>query len=335
MPRAAAPWPTPAATTPPLPLWLRRALAAAGRPAGADHDDIALAAGAAIATLDALVRREAEWAGVWRQRLALRAAAVTARHYRRPEDEAALRDAVLLTRPGDEVGPAGRMVLAWRRLATRPAGQLPTRADIAAMLEEFGLAPDAAGVAALSADLRRLAAGEGIAGLLTGVMASAGRCAPGPVPGVWLADLLLAQRLGWAHAVPLLGSAALADLRSGRASAPSPRRSAAAMAQMDGPEPPDGRLVLLAGLTRAAIHAVDLALDLERRAQRLLAVAPKLRARASDRVVDALLSSDALVASQPVAGITDRGLRRLFDRLIDLGAVRELTGRPTFRIYGL
>ncbi|RVD14804.1 DUF1403 family protein, partial [Mesorhizobium sp. M4B.F.Ca.ET.017.02.2.1] len=46
-------------------------------------------------------------------------------------------------------------------------------------------------------------------------------------------------------------------------------------------------------------------------------------------------SDDAIVASEQIAGMSDRGLRRLFDRLVELGAVRELSGRATFRIYGL
>ena len=83
------------------------------------------------------------------------------------------------------------------------------------------------------------------------------------------------------------------------------------------------------------MRAIDLSIDLERRADRLLAVAPKLRAKSADMVVERLLSDDAIVASETVAGMSDRGLRRLFDRLVELGAVRELSGRPTFRIYGL
>ncbi|WP_352643820.1 DUF1403 family protein [Mesorhizobium sp. M0220] len=47
------------------------------------------------------------------------------------------------------------------------------------------------------------------------------------------------------------------------------------------------------------------------------------------------MSDDAMVASEKIAGMSDRGLRRLFDRLVELGAVREFSGRSTFRIYGL
>lgn len=93
-----------------VPSWLRRAVEMAQT-----LEDAALASGAALVALDAVVRRQERWAGAWRQRLALAAAAATARQAGRTEDEAALRDTVLLTRPGDDVGPAGRTFLAWRR----------------------------------------------------------------------------------------------------------------------------------------------------------------------------------------------------------------------------
>src|SRR5690606_24730070 len=96
------------------------------------------AAGAALSALDAVVSRQERWAGVWRQRLALSAAAVTATRAGRIEDENALRDAVLLTKPGDDFGPAGRMLLAWRRLATRPSEDLLTKRTLDAVLQDFG-----------------------------------------------------------------------------------------------------------------------------------------------------------------------------------------------------
>ena len=87
----------------------------------------------------------------------------------------------------------------------------------------------------------------------------------------------------------------------------------------------------------AASSRLGLSAALGRRAERLLAVAPKLRARGADVVVGRLLDEDALVAAheQHKTGMSDRGLRRLFDRLVELDAVRELSGRPAFRIYGL
>lgn len=311
-----------------IPTWLRRAVPDAQTLADKDFEDVALAAGAAICLLDQVVHRHERCAGAWRQRLALAAAAVTARQAGRVEDEAALRDAVLLTRPGDDVGPAGGMLLGWRRLATRPVEDLLSEKNLAAMLEEFGHAPNDEAVSDLAGELGRLSAG-GMVEMVTGTFIAAERHLFGRAVGAWLADALLAQRLGWLHAVPLLGGAGTV------ATSARPRRSVlSSMATSIEADPERGKDIL-AAQARAALRAIDLSAELGRRADRLLAVAPKLRARAADAVVERLLSDDAIVPSEKIAGMSDRGMRRLFDRLVELGSVRELSGRPAFRIYGL
>ena len=63
---------------------------------------------------------------------------------------------------------------------------------------------------------------------------------------------------------------------------------------------------------------------------------PKLRAKGAGAALQALLDDDSLSASSKIGGqMSERGARRLFDRLVALGAIRELTGRATFRLYGL
>ena len=63
--------------------------------------------------------------------------------------------------------------------------------------------------------------------------------------------------------------------------------------------------------------------------------APKLRAKGAKAALQALLDQDSLAAATPIAGLSERGTRRLLLRLAALGAIRELTGRATFRLYGL
>lgn len=319
----------------PVPTWLRRAVLdaqnLAGKGVGPNAlEDVALAAGAAIGALDAVVRRDEKWAGAWRQRLALAAAAATAKQAGRVEDSLALRDAVLLTRPGDDVGPAGRLLLAWQRAAAQPVEQLLAEKNLAAVLEKFGYASDGEAVTDLAGELRQLGGGAGTVEMLTGAFMAAERYGFGRVLGAWLADALLAQRLGWAHAIPLLGTESALGSGPGRS-----RRSADSSAATGIEIDPERAKNLLAAQARAALRAIDLSAELGRRADRLLAVAPRLRAKAADSVVEKLLSNDAVVASERIAGMSDRGLRRLFDRLVELGAVRELSGRITFRIYGL
>ena len=58
-----------------------------------------------------------------------------------------------------------------------------------------------------------------------------------------------------------------------------------------------------------------------------------LRAKEAGDAVEMFLTRDAVAPS--ALPLPDRGARRLCDRLVELGAVRELTGRDTFRLYGV
>jgi len=128
-----------------------------------------------------------------------------------------------------------------------------------------------------------------------------------------LADTSLAQALNLDHLVPLLAvGLKRADLRK----------------QGD-----DLRLACHRALVSSAVEAVRQAADLARRAAHLRVVAPKLRAKGAGDAVEIFLTRDAVAPS--ALPLPDRAARRLCDRLVDLGAVRELTGRDTFRLYGV
>ncbi|WP_354494729.1 hypothetical protein [Mesorhizobium robiniae] len=94
-------------------------------------------------------------------------------------------------------------------MAARPAEELLTKKNLAAVLEEFGsFARDEAAVSDLADALRRLATTEGAVGMLTGAYAVVEGHGLPRAMGPWLADALLAQKLGWQYAVPLLGTEA-------------------------------------------------------------------------------------------------------------------------------
>ena len=113
-------------------------------------------AGAALSALDSVAKSDPPWAGVWRRRLALKSAAAAAQNLlNRREDEAALRDAVALARPGQDLGPAGRVYAAFRMLA-RSRRPFPPRAPRRRRRRPAGAARPGKGGGA-----RRRAAGDG------------------------------------------------------------------------------------------------------------------------------------------------------------------------------
>lgn len=283
-------------------------------------------AGAGLALLNGAFRQAPPFADALRQRLALRAAAAGAKILRRREDEAALRDAAHLA-VSENPGPAGRLHQLWRSLAGKDIQLDVERFQEALRLLDF---PEPSDLGALVAELRELAKGPGDPVTLAAKAAARafalGKCPEVEIFALWTADLLLAIRLGWEKPAPLLMTKILApSLRRGPAGA-RPR-----------PNDPDWLQAVANAYALAASDGHALAAELSRRSERLLVATPKLRAKSASRVVELLLADDCVAPSHAakLSGLSDRGARRLFDRLVELDTVRELSGRPSFRLYGL
>ncbi len=212
-----------------------------------------------------------------------------------------LRDSCHLLRPGDLPGPAGEVYLQWRGAVERPMSPKVLQGT----LQEFEFADVAAWLdTGQGVPLRRAAA------VLETVLAERPRAR---AAALIMAEAALAQGMGVTHLLPLL---TLGLKRSD--------------IKLQGE-------TLVEACHRAVLSAVPevltLAADLSRKAAHLSAVAPKLRAKGAGEAVAMFLSRDAVAPS--ALPLPDRAARRLCDRLVELGAVRELTGRDTFRLYGV
>jgi len=280
---------------PPLPGWIVSAPAEALEAA-------TFRSGAALAHLGQATAAVDVPLALWRDRLALAAAERCAAMAGRREGGRALRDALHLTGPGDDPGPAGRIARQWSRAAARPvsvAHLVKALEGIAA--ERIALCLDATGPTPV----------DRAAQVVEAVLTDHPRM---EVAALILADAVLARSLGATHVLPLLAlTLKPRDLRL---------------------RGDDLRLACHRAVVPAVGQALTLAGDLARAAALLQAVAPKLRAKAACRAVDQFLSRDAL-APAALTFMSDRAARRLCDRLVALGAVRELTGRDTFRLYGV
>jgi hypothetical protein len=280
---------------PPLPGWI-----VAG--AAGTLDVAMFRSGAALAHLAQVMGQADVPQALWRDRLALAAAEACAGFSGRREGARALRDAVHLTLPGDDPGPAGRVLRHWSRAVARPisvAGLARALEGVAA--ERIALCLDAVAPTPVDA----------AAQVIEAVLADTPRA---ETAALILADAVLAKSLGWDHILPLL-SLSLTSRDMARAG-------------------DELRLACHRAAVAGAAQAVPQAADLARRAARLRAVVPKLRAKAAARAVELFLSRDAL-APAALEFMSDRAARRLCSRLVDLGALRELTGRDSFRLYGV
>lgn len=282
-------------TPPRIPSWI---------PSGGVQtiEDASFYSGAALAHLlhGVLVRGDVP-SLVLCDRLALRAAEACVVFSGRPERAGELRDALHLLRPGDLPGPAGAVYQAWHRAVERPVSTKALHRALPAFDEGRIAAWRKAGT---GAPVTRAAM------VLEAVLAAVPRRISA---ALILAEAALAQALRQDRVMPLLTAGLKrADLR---------KRGA------------DLRLACHRAVTAGAVEAVHQATDLARRAARLEAVGPSLRTKGAGDAVQMFLSRDAMAPS--ALPLPDRSARRLCDRLVALGAVRELTGRDSFRLYGL
>lgn len=278
-------------------------------------------AGGALNSLDNLVRSDAPWLGAWRHRLALKAASAAVKLIGRREDESALRDAWLLRWPGDDPGPAGNVLLAWRRLAGRSSAPEAETLAAVAQLIGLGAAIDGDALVRLLEDLPAAPAPLIAARVADGVAGVESRAEP---LAWWMADLALAQRMRWPYPVPILAT---------QIHSPLLRFGYERIRARPGGEG-FARACLIAAAAGAA-EACKLAAGMAVQAQRLETAAPKLRAKGAGEVVRLLLADDAVSGTLTTKALSRWGSRRLFERLLQLQAVRELSGRDSFRIFGL
>ncbi|PTA97673.1 MULTISPECIES: DUF1403 family protein [unclassified Sulfitobacter] len=284
-------------TLPRIPSWVTSARAET-------LEDVTFLSGAALATLHFVVGYDDVPRALLCDRLSLTASEACMRLLGRPERAGDLRDEVHLLRPGDQPGPAGAIYQQWQRASARPISvKALQRALPSVTAEQIAMWLDTGSGGPV------MRAGT----ILETVLSAHPRQ---EVTALILADAVLAQSLGWTHVLPLLAVGLKSrDLRKqGR----------------------DLQLACHNALVSSIGATLPLAADLTRRAAHLRAVIPKLRAKGAGDAVALFLSKDALSASVALADLmSDRAARRLCDRLVDLGVVRELTGRDTFRLYGV
>lgn len=305
-------------TLPKLPAWVTSERAET-------PETVAFRSGAALTVLDQLLSdpRHGVPVRLLANHLALKAATATSKLEGRLARAADIRDAYHLTPPGETRGPDGDLLAFWRK-ATRirltgrdwrdALGGL-TGPDLVAEADTWLSAgkvraqtdgPLTACVSVLRAVLEVDDRAERVACLLS--------------------DIVLARTLGWTSLLPItaqyLTKAMLRDLIE------------------DGQ---GAELIVQQRLLESVEDTIRLARDLAVRAAALHVIAPKLRAKGSESAVALFLSEDAVAPSTMLSPtiqgttipMTDRAARRFCDRLVELGVAREVTGRPTFRLYGI
>jgi hypothetical protein len=254
----------------------------------------------------------------------------------RSEDQQALRDTWHLRQPGCEAGPAGDVLAAWKYLADASPQMIEQGSEQGIVNLTDTRLPEQIAVqlgVRWSDELSHIPnwmdalrqAKKPAPFAMADIIAQIHKARPDArLLAFWYGDLVLAKEMHWPTAVPLI---------TGRSQS-SAFRYAGDRGRILPGEPAFERAICLA-LAEACTAACQMAADMARRADRLIQVAPKLRAKGAGEAIQRLLDDDAVSGSLQTKHLTRWGARRLFERLIAQDAIRELSGRTSFRLYGI
>ena len=288
-------------------------------------ETVAFQSGAALTVLDQLVSDPSPGVPLklLANLLALQAATATSKLEGRLAREADIRDAYHLAPPGEARGPDGDILAFWRDAARLKLTGRDWHNSVQGLIGA-AFADDVLRLIAVGADCAK--SHGPLAGCITVMRAVLEADDRAERTACMLSDIVLARALNATSVLPVtaqeLTKTMLRDL----------------VADGQGAE-----LKVQQCLLGSIEGTIRLARDLATRAAALRAVTPKLRAKGSKAAADMFLSEDAIgpsmMLSPTIQGttipMTDRAARRFCDRLVELGVARELTGRPTFRLYGI
>lgn len=255
-----------------------------------------------------------------RQQFALKAAIACLKFERRSDDEGQLLDAYYLTAPGDARGPGGNMLAFWIDASAISFRGQGWQIRVLDLLPDY-MRDDAQSWLDFEWDGANVCSPVAEAAKRLGQVID--KYPNEEAVAFLMADITLSKRLRWTQDFPFFAHYLKKKQLQNEAD-----------------------LLLLdchLAIAKIAEKIIRAAHDLAQRAEKLNAIAPKLRAKGSDQAVELFLSELAVSPSGMLypkikgsnVSMTQRSANRLCDRLVDLGVVRELTGRSTFRLYGV
>jgi hypothetical protein len=292
---------------------------------GLNQQDSLFCAGVGLATITPLIAAGPAFLGCLVERLSLAAAEGVMRAQGRPEREDSIRDEWMFRTDGAQLSPAAAVHAAYMQLNRTGFGRPGLGLELMRRLQHYLREDPELDIEDVAMAVTRVLNDEANSVIAAARSATvAMRRGTSEAFAVIIADIVLSIRLGLPVVLPMLsahiGEAKLRDGGNARRAIPFDTNWDHAVC---------GAYAL------AAQDVLTSYVILERRAITLMTALDKVRTREKAKAESIILGHDCIKTTTTIGGMSKRATLRLCERLNELGALRELTGRNVSRLYGL